>query len=104
MAEFISKLSSSATQWVYKSATGFEDSTQFGTGSGNTHTFSGTFYVSGNQTVENTGDISGMMGGLTAVQMASVFSGIDRLTVGENLYYAASGGTARPCEAAPMGG
>lgn len=90
MAEFISKLSSSATQWFYKSATGFEDSTQFGTGSGDTHTFSGSVYVSGSQAIENTGDVSWLPGGASPADMAA-FASADRFIVGEHFYYIASG-------------
>ena len=88
MAEFISKLSSSATSWVYKSATGFENSTEFGTGSGDTHIFSGSLYVSGGQVVQNTGDTSWMP--LPPIPFSTVMSA-DRFIVGENLFYAASG-------------
>jgi hypothetical protein len=53
MAEIITKLSSSATQWIYKSADGFARSTVFGTGSGDTHQFTGSLNVS------NTASFSG---------------------------------------------
>jgi hypothetical protein len=94
MAEFISKLSSSATSWVYKSATGFENSTEFGTGSGNTHQFTGSIFTTGSQTIQVTGDLTWFNDaglGTPESVASSVSPPIDRYIIGERAVYAISG-------------
>lgn len=88
MAEINTKLSSSGTSWIYKDTDGIADSTVFGTGSGDIHTFSGSLYVSGGNVIQNTGDTSWMP--LPPIIMG-LGAGVDSFHVGENISYAASG-------------
>jgi len=88
MTEINTKLSSSASSWIYKDTDGIAGSTVFGTGSGDTHTFSGSLYVSGGIAVQNTGDTSFLP--LPPV-VAAVAFGADNFIAGESLALGVSG-------------
>ena len=89
MAEINTKLSSSSSVWFYKDTDGIAGSTTFGTGSGDTHTFSGSLFTTGNQVIHGVGDTS-WLGAPSPGVIANSF-GANGFIAAEDMYIFTSG-------------